>query len=173
MSKQETTDRNPPVSRRGFLKQAGCAALGSTGALSTLFNLQMANVAAAQTQPSDDDYKALVCIFLAGGNDSYNMLVPTEASEYANYQTVRGSIALPLEGTDALIPINSLESNGRQFSIHSALPDVQTLFDEGHLAFVANIGTLVEPTTISQYQNNGVRLPRALFSHHDQMMRII
>ncbi len=157
------------TTRRHFLKQAGCAALGSTGALSTFFNLQMSNIAAAQS--SMDDYKALVCVFLSGGNDSYNMLVPTEASEYANYQYVRGSVALPTSGTDALRPLDALETDGRSFAVHPSLPDVQAMFDAGNVAFIANVGTLVEPTTVAQYQDGAVQLPRALFSHNDQVMQ--
>ena len=159
---------NHNISRRRFLKQASCAALGSTGVLSTLFNLRMANIASAQTS-IDNDYKALVCLFLAGGNDSYNMLVPTEASEYANYQAVRGSVALPTTGDDALLPINALDTNGRSFAIHPAMPELQALFNSGNVAFVSNVGTLVEPTTMAQFKSGSVSLPRALFSHNDQI----
>ncbi len=159
------------ISRRRFLKQAGCAALGSTGVLSTMFNLQMANIAAAQSNigDSEDDYKALVCVFLSGGNDSYNMLVPTEASEYANYQAVRGSVALPMSGTDALLPLNAMNTGGRSFGLHPAMSGIQSLFDSGNVAFVSNVGTLVEPTTVETYKNKTATLPRSLFSHNDQV----
>jgi uncharacterized protein (DUF1501 family) len=78
-----------PINRRTFLGQTGCAALGTTGLLSTLLNLGLASrvMAAEQT-----DYKAMICIFLSGGNDSYNMLVPTNADEYAYYLTTRGGL---------------------------------------------------------------------------------
>ncbi len=157
------------VSRRTFLKQASCAAVGSTGLFSTILNMQMTSQVAAQTP--FDDYKALVCIFLGGGNDSYNMLVPTGDDDYAQYQTIRGSVALPKTGADSLIKLAAQNTNGREFSIHPAMPEVARLFDAGNIAFLANVGTLVEPTTVQQYKNNSVVLPRALFSHSDQIQQ--
>ena len=163
------TDNGHKISRRQFLQQASCAAVGSTGLFNTILNLQMANQVAAQS--SFTDYKALVCIFLAGGNDSYNMLVPTNDDDYAQYQTVRGSMALPRSGADSLIKLAVQEADGREYSLHPAMPEMASLFDEGNAAFVANVGTLVEPTTVAQYKNKLVRLPRSLFSHNDQIMQ--
>ena len=83
---------HPQISRREFIGQASCAGVGTTALFSTLLSLRLANSLAAQTAPTD--YKALVCLFLAGGNDSFNMLVPTTSAEYAAYAKVRGNLAL-------------------------------------------------------------------------------
>ena len=85
---------SPPISRREFLGQASCAAVGSSALFSTLLTLRLANSLSAQTAPASGDYKALVCLFLAGGNDSWNMLVPTTAGEYAAYAKARANLAL-------------------------------------------------------------------------------
>lgn len=165
-----------PISRRKFLGAASCAALGTTGLFSTLLNLKMTGqVATAQmaatATPGVDDFKAVVCIFQAGGNDSYNMLIPTNDAAYAQYQTVRGNLAHPLIGANAALPINALGTAGRTFAIHPAMPEVRALFDAGKVAFIANTGTLIEPATVAQYKSNSVMLPKALFSHNDQIFQ--
>lgn len=150
-------------SRRQFLGQASCAAVTATPLLSTLFNLKMAgNLAAA---PSED-YRALVCIFLAGGNDSYNVLVPTDTPSYAGYRAARSNLAIPNE---SLLPLAG-DQAGKTFGLHPSMPEVQSLYNSGQIAFVANVGTLVEPTTLSAFNNNSARLPVGLFSHSDQIM---
>ncbi len=165
-----------PISRRKFLGVASCAALGTTGLFSTLLSLKMTSKAvAAQTLPAtvnaNEDFKALVCVFQAGGNDSFNMLIPTDAAAYAQYQTVRGNLALPKTGTDAVLGLNTLNTPGRTFAIHPAMTGVRDLFNQGNLAFVSNVGTLIEPTSVTDYKSESVQLPRALFSHSDQIMQ--
>ena len=130
--------------------------------LSTLTGLRLTNTAWAANPTPDDDYKALVCIYLFGGNDSFNMVVPCEADEYADYSALRGNHALAKED---LLPITDQE--GRKFGLHPAMPAIQQLYNDGDAAFVSNIGTLVRPTTISDY-NQGLHLPKGLFSHPDQ-----
>ena len=160
------------LTRRKFLGAASCAALGTTGLLSTLLNLKMTSkaVAANNALTAADDFKALVCIFQAGGNDSYNMLIPTNTTDYAQYKTVRGNMALPIAGRAALA-LNAQGTAGRSFAVHPAMPEVRDLFNLGKLAFIANVGTLIEPTSVAQYKNESVRIPRALFSHSDQIMQ--
>ncbi|MEM7391569.1 MAG: DUF1501 domain-containing protein, partial [Verrucomicrobiota bacterium] len=154
-------------SRREFLGQANCAAIGSTCLFSNLLNLGQITAASGETVPAGNDYRALVCILLAGGNDSFNMLVPRGAAEYAEYQTIRADLAL---AQNTLLPITPLTSDGKQYGIHPGMPEMQTLFNNGNLAFVSNVGTLVEPTTLTQFQNGSVPLPVGLFSHSDQIM---
>lgn len=159
------------VSRRRFIGEASCAAVGSTALFSTALNLQLnAKAAAAALQPGDD-YKAIVCLFLAGGNDSFNMLVPTDAENYAQYQTVRTNIALQKAGQGNTGPIRDLDfdADGRTFGVHPAMAEVQSLFNQGAMSFVANVGTLIEPLTVAQYKAESRRIPRALFSHNDQV----
>jgi uncharacterized protein (DUF1501 family) len=111
------------------------------------------------------DYKALVCVFLFGGNDSYNMLVPRSNAEYNLYLASRQNMAI-LQGD--LLPINPLTPDGADYGLHPMMTGVQTLFESNRAAFVSNTGPLVEPTTKTQYQNKSVLLPPQLFSHNDQ-----
>jgi len=131
--------------------------------MNTLLNLRLAGSAAA-AEGDATDYKALVCLFLSGGNDSFNMLAPRGAA-WQEYSTIRQSIALP---ENQLLPINPILDPGRPLGLHPALPGLQSLFESGKLAFVANVGTLVENVSKAQY-NAGQSLPLGLFSHSDQI----
>ena len=156
---------NTDASRRRFLKSANCAALSSIGIFNTIANLRLMSNAVAAPPAGPDDYRALVCLFLHGGNDSYNMLVPTTASEYTNYAAVRTNLALP---QSSVLPLAATDTGGRSFGLHPSLPQLQGLFNDGHAAFIANVGTLVEPTTVATYKNGSADRPLALFSHNDQ-----
>lgn len=163
--------------RREFLGAACCAAVGYTGLLSTLGSLRLMAAAAnpangPQTPPSRaaavaGDYKALVCLFLNGGNDANNLIVPT-GSAYAAYAAARTNLALP---EASLLPIAPRTSDGRSWALHSAVPDLRNLFNSGRAAFLANVGTLVYPTTKAQYAAGSVPLPPQLFSHSDQQVQ--
>jgi uncharacterized protein (DUF1501 family) len=151
--------------RRQFIRQAACAALGTTALSSTIRDLRFMNAAVAQTGISD--YKALVCIFLSGGNDSNNLIIPTIQSEYDNYATIRTPVlAIP---QSALLPIPHLNSDGREYGLHPSCPELQTLFAEGKLAMLFNTGTLVYPLTRAQYKSGAYKKPPQLFSHSDQI----
>ena len=159
------------MSRRDFLRLSGCAALGTTTFFSTLFNLGMANEAAARSAPTpgtNSNYRALVCILLAGGNDSFNMLAPTAGSAYEAYQRTRSNLALK---SDELLGLSPLGGNSIPLGFHPSMPEAQQLFNNGRLACIANVGTLVEPTTKSQFNNNAIALPLGLFSHADQIQQ--
>ncbi len=153
-----------PSTRRQFLGQASCAAVSSIPVLNTLLNLQLAGKLAAVTAPTNTEYRALVCIFLAGGNDSYNMLVPRDAAGYAQYQASRSNLALSAAN---LITVNPIGLTN--FGVHSGMPEVASLFQSGKAAFMANIGTLVEPVqTRTQVNQLSKLLPLGLYSHSDQ-----
>lgn len=157
------------ISRRNFLGQASCAALGSTAFLSSVLNLGMINTAAARPHilNNENDYKAMVCILLAGGADSFNMLVPTENSEFADYQSIRATLALQ---QNELLPITPSNTPGRSFGIHGGMSGVQNLFDQGNLSFLSNVGTLIEPINgLNDFNNK--RRPLGLYSHADQIMQ--
>jgi uncharacterized protein (DUF1501 family) len=144
------------MQRRDFLSHAG--ALAGTAALGQL------GLLAARAATTQSDYKALVCIFLAGGNDSNNMIVPIDTAGYANYAAVRANLALPQA---QLLPI--AEAGGAlNYGLHPALPGLQSLWTAGNLAVVANVGTLVQPLTKTQYQSTTTQKPATLFSHIDQ-----
>lgn len=123
--------------------------------------------ASAEMLAGDDDYKALVCIFLAGGNDSFNMLVPRSDSEYSEYATIRSDLAL---AQGDLIPLNRSGGDGREYGLHPSMPEVAQLFNNGELSFVANVGTLVEPVTKADIEAETAKLPLGLYSHSDQIM---
>lgn len=122
--------------------------------------------AAAQ---SATDYKALVCIFLNGGNDHANTVVPYDQGTYNTYQSLRSNIALPRDALSntVLIPNSSLP-DGRSFALAPTLSPLMPVFNAGTLAVALNVGTLVQPTTKAQYNNRAVALPPKLFSHNDQ-----
>ncbi len=179
------------ASRRAFLRQATAyASLGAAGPLG--LNLAAMSQASAQ---SAGDYKALVCLFLYGGNDSFNTVLATDADSWAHYlnhrdPSVRGteggtSIALPPVGATATAnttasPLASLggvlalpasqrpQNAGRQFALHPALPQVRQLAQAGRVAVLANVGPLIQPTTKAQYAQSQVAKPAKLFSHNDQ-----
>lgn len=161
------------IKRRTFLGQASCAAVGMTTLFSTVLNLKAMNAAAMLNYPNIappdpfDDYKAVVCFLLAGGNDSYNMLVPTDTSDYNEYATVRSNQAIP---QNELIAINPTNTAGKTFGVNPNMPHMASMFDAGELAFVSNVGTLIEPTTKTAYYNQTVDLPLGLYSHSDQVM---
>lgn len=133
--------------------------------LSALAQLRLIGAAA---QPAGSDYKALVCLFLAGGNDANNLIVPSDPAGYAAYAAARGTLALPSTGLLGLTPATS---DGRTWGLHPALPELRDLFTSGHLALLANVGTLVVPTSKAQYQARSVPLPPQLFSHSDQQVQ--
>jgi len=156
-----------PISRRKFFGQAGCAAIGVSTLYSSLVSLKAFSAAALANSAisGDPEYKALVCLYKSGGNDSFNMLMPRSPSEYAEYATTRSNLAI---GADAMLPIFPDAAGGRLFGIHPNLPRVQQMFNEGKMAFLSNVGTLVEPTTKEQYYDGLVNLPLGLYSHSDQ-----
>ena len=172
--------------RRNFLKNmvgAGCASLTLSPFLSTITNLNLLNAAASANQKiyAPSNYKALVCVMLSGGNDSYNMLVPSGdsadfGSEYDEYKEARSTIALPQSDLIDLNPI-TIDPMGRQFGLHKNLPRIQSLFngtpennfEDRHLSFIANVGTLTEQgLTVNSYNDGSKSKPYQLFSHSDQ-----
>src|SRR5262245_9669964 len=157
------------ITRRRFIRQAACAARGTGALTSAVRDLRVMNAAVAQSAISD--YKALVCIFLSGGNDSNNLIVPTIASEYADYASIRTDVlALPLSGAPNLvIPLTPLSSDGHDYGLHPACPELATLFQESKLAVMFNTGTLLYPMTRVQYQSGLLERPPQLFSHADQI----
>jgi uncharacterized protein (DUF1501 family) len=168
----EPIDSSPNlITRRSFIRQAACAALGTAAVTNALRDLRFMNVALAQ-QSGLTDYKALVCVFLQGGNDSNNWIIPTEPTEYANYRAIRGApLALPnTDGSGATaLAMNALNGGGQTYGFHPSCADLQTLFNNGQCAAVFNVGTLVYPMTKAQYSSNSVARPPQLFSHGDQV----
>jgi uncharacterized protein (DUF1501 family) len=172
------------ASRRLFLRRAGALSMLGPVAGPLALNLSALGSAAAQ---SAADYKALVCVFLFGGNDAFNMVLATDATSFANYTAVRDqapeSIALRAPGTapdpsaplasparlGGVQPIAPARAQGRSFALHPVMGSLRNLFDaDRRLAIVPNVGPLVMPTTKVQYADPRHPRPARLFSHNDQ-----
>lgn len=156
---------NLDPSRRAFLKRS--AALGLMGS-ATPFVLSLAGIGEAAAATASD-YKALVCIFLFGGNDHANTLTPYDAVTYNAYQGLRSNIAYARSDLAATVlnPATPL-AGGLQYALAPAMAPLLPTFDAGKLAVLLNVGTLIQPTTKAQYLARSVRLPPKLFSHNDQ-----
>ena len=151
------------TTRRGFLSQCITMPMGVWASLSSL----QAWAAPTGSAP----YKALVCVFLHGGNDAYNTVLATDSASWARYQATRNqqpeSIALPRDKLHEISP--QTPHVGREFALHPSLPGLAKLFNEAkRLAIVPNVGPLIQPTTKSQYLQGAVEKPAKLFSHNDQ-----
>lgn len=153
--------------RRSFFRTVGGAALGSAAISSTLRDFRLINSALAQGPGAGgfSDYKALVCIFLNGGNDSNNMIVP-RGPAHANYAAIRQNLTIP---ESSLVPLTPENNDGNEYGFHPLCPELADLFHAGKLATVFNVGPLLEPTNRVQYQKKLVALPPQLFSHSDQV----
>jgi uncharacterized protein (DUF1501 family) len=154
-----TISRNQ--SRREFLRRA--SAFSAVGAGSLGLNLAAIGSAAAQTAP--EDYKALVCIFLFGGNDQSNTVVPYAQAEYDAYASARPSLAV---ARNTLLPLSPVGYTGPTLGLPAEMAGMKSLFDQGKCAILSNVGVLNVPTTRQQYADESVPLPPQLFSHSDQ-----
>jgi len=157
-------------SRRAFLR--GIA--GATGAAAAPLAMNLAAMGTAAAAGASD-YKALICLYMVGGNDHYNTLLATDPESWSEYQRLRDtddtqSIALRGPGlSSGILPIAPAATQaGRTFGVHPQLGALKTLFDAGRAAAVANVGTLLQPMTRAQYLNGSVPTPPKLFSHNDQ-----
>src|SRR5690349_16844530 len=152
------------TTRRQFLRTMGIGAAGlaAWGDLNRI----AAAAAVAREKAAGEDYRALVCVFLFGGNDGNNMVVPTAASEYQQYATGRTpALALPLA---SLLPITVSNTPGRTFGLREDMAGLQGLFNQKKAAVVANVGPLLAPTSRAQFRDRSVPIPNDLFSHSDQ-----
>jgi uncharacterized protein (DUF1501 family) len=154
-----------PASRREFLKRAGALSMTGVAAPWALNFAAMGEAAAATAT----DYKALVCVFLYGGNDYANTVVPYDSASHAAYLAQRPAIGTARSALAAtLLNPGTALAGGRQYALAPALAPLIPLFDSGQMAVMLNLGTLVQPTTKAQYTANSVPLPPKLFSHNDQ-----
>lgn len=176
--------RTMNASRRLFLRQSGAVSLLAGAGAPLAFNLLAAGSAAAQTAT---DYRAVVCLFLFGGNDAYNMVLPTDTASWNAYTTTRNQapdpIALLAPGTapvasatagsparlGGVLPIAPLNAQGRSFALHPLMATLQAMFDtDKRLAILPNVGPLIMPTSKAQYALATHPKPARLFSHNDQ-----
>jgi uncharacterized protein (DUF1501 family) len=154
------------ITRREFIRRTACAAVGTAAMTCSIRDLRLMNAAVAQQSGGFTDYKALVCIFLQGGNDSNNLIIPTVQSEYNNYAALRTPVlAIP---QSQILATGYTDLAGHSYGLHPACPELLTLFGEGKLAVLLNTGTLVFPMTRAQYLGGILQKPPQLFSHADQ-----
>jgi len=151
------------MTRRGFISHSCSLGIASATATSTLLQLGLSRKAAAQSAPG---YRALVCVLLAGGNDSYNMLVPADNDQFAEYASIRSDLALD---QNSLLVLPGTTGNGRSYGLHPGMAELQSLFASGDAAMIANVGTLLEAFDADAVQNGTAKLPLGLYSHADQI----
>lgn len=166
------------MKRREFLRNAILTSLGGAGLYSALGNLRLVEAATRAYGPASfDDYKALVCVFLFGGNDSLNMVIPRDSSHYAQYRSARATLAVEQDQLLPLLPqTGGGASDGADYGLQASIggedtvgmSGLQGLFNGGHAAVLGNVGTLIRPTRKIDYLNHAVELPPQLFSHNDQ-----
>ena len=151
--------------RRRFILQSSKTVLAST-LLSPVLKLK--SFANSIPQKRDGEYKAIVCLMLEGGADSFNMLIPRGNSEYAEYAASRSNLAI---AQNELLAINPLNNDGKQYGLHPQMSGIKNLFENSNLSFISNVGVLVEPVSKSGFWNGSDELPLGLFSHADQSMQ--
>ena len=153
-------------SRRDFLRHSGCAALSAAALAASVKRFGLIN---ALAQSAVGDYRALVCVFLDGGNDGNNTVIPyDEYNSPGGYSSVRSVSQLAIPQA-SLLQISPLSTGGRKFGLHPSLIEMQALFNQQKLAVLCNAGTLLEPVTKAQYQADVTKRPYQLFSHSDQI----
>jgi uncharacterized protein (DUF1501 family) len=164
--------------RRAFLRRSGQLAMAGTA---LPFALNLAAMGEAAAQAAGDDYRALVCVFLFGGNDYANTVVTYDDPSYNAYSTIRGGAAGQAAGgvaigkaelTPTLLAPTTALPNGRQYALHPTMTELAALFNtDAKMAVQLNVGPLVVPLTRAQYNNSNKKLypqPPKLFSHNDQ-----
>ena len=162
------------TSRRAFIRFTAGLAAAAAHPLGARYGVPLATSLAglgalaahqARAANTNDGYKALVCLFLAGGNDSHNWLVPTDAASAIGYATARGGLAWPQAQLQPII--SARQANGRGFGMPQDLAPLRDWYQRGQLAWLANVGTLARPVTKADYQAS-LNLPAKLYSHNDQ-----
>lgn len=158
--------------RREFLRNLQYVLAGGAAA-AMLPQLELMGRAMAAAPAATNGYRAVVCIFLMGGSDSFNMLVPHSQSEHNVYLSSRGGVYDPASNGNGLgiardQLLQATDASGKTWGINPACPGMKTLFDRGELSFLANVGTLIEPVTKQEITQRSKRLPMSLYSHNDQ-----
>lgn len=152
------------VTRREFLRHTSSCIGYALGASAFVAGVQRFSLINALAQGAD--YRALVCVFLAGGNDGNNTVVPTSTTEYDAYAAVRAASGLAIP-RDTLLPVTP-RSLASPFGLHPSLVDLQQLWNDQKMSVVCNVGPLVQPITREEYRGGAPR-PYQLFSHSDQI----
>lgn len=156
---------NKMMNRRQFIHTSGMVMLGSSALLMGCGE-KKSNSSTPSTLPTQSRKRSLVFIMLDGGNDSFNMLVPTSNPHYQTYKTSRANLAIP---HNELLPLHGFtDKKNQQFGLHPSLTKTQQLFADRKLSFVANIAPMIQPVTKSEFTSNSKPVPLGLMSHSDQ-----
>ncbi len=147
------------MKRRTFLRHLGLAGAG--------LGLARLPLALAMDTPALPDYRALICIFLYGGADTHNLLIPTDAEPWQTYRQRRAVLALD---KGSLLPLAGTDDAGMAFALHPGCERIQSLFAAGELSFIRNVGALARPLSLNEARQQPGRLPALLFSHADQQI---
>jgi uncharacterized protein (DUF1501 family) len=161
--------RKIDYSRREFMKTAGYAAMSGVTASPLMHSMRALAAMTGHTAAAASDYKALVCVYLQGGNDGHGTLIATDPDSFSAFTQARSGaegLAYPLSSLLPIVP--TTPQSGRTFALNPNLTGIQNLFNAGRAALVANTGTLIEPITKDQWNAGTANLPRSLFSHFDQ-----
>jgi uncharacterized protein (DUF1501 family) len=156
-------------SRRQFMKTASYAAMTGVTASPMLHSMRALAAMTSHAAAAPSDYRAIVCVFLSGGNDGHGTLIATDSDSFTAFTQARNQaqgLAYPLNELLPVAPVTS--QSGRTFGLNPNLVGIQNLFNAGRAAFVANVGTLITPVSKSQWNSGQADLPRSLFSHFDQ-----
>jgi uncharacterized protein (DUF1501 family) len=156
-------------SRRQFMRTASYAAMSGITPTPLMHSMRAMAAMTSHAAAASTDYRALVCVYLSGGNDGHGTLIATDPDSFNAFTQARSGaegLAYPLSTLLPIVPLTG--QSGRTFALNPNLTGVQNLFNAGRAALVANTGTLIEPVTKAQWNNNTAVLPRSLFSHFDQ-----
>jgi len=153
------------IKRRNFIKKSLLTTAGTASWMAAGNQFGLVSSALANSSSIQAGNKSLVCLFLLGGNDSFNMVIPSSTQGYADYLATRQNMAI---AQDSLLPITPLSGASDSYGLNPAMQPIHELFNQQKLSFVNNVGTLIQPVTKSEIQQNSAPLPPQLFSHNDQ-----
>ena len=159
------------LNRRSFLSRSLTTALSTSAVANTLFHLRGIGSALAAGGGSVTGYKGMVCLFLKGGNDSNNTIIPVTGANRTAYDAGRGVLAVSAASLSGTTIAPATYNDGSTYAFHHKLPKLKQLFAAGDCAVIGNVGTLIAPMTKTDYQNRSVAAPPQLFSHSDQQVQ--
>jgi uncharacterized protein (DUF1501 family) len=165
MTSIKTSAMQKLATRRRLLLGAGAAACFDLEKIAAAAADAVSTRSWAQAAPVGEDYRALVCLFMYGGNDSNNMIIPLDDIQHAVYAAKRGPLLIP---KNQVLGIPTANTGALKLGLHPAMSAIQKVFNSGKAAVVANVGPLAVPTSKTQWDGRSVPLPPNLFSHSDQ-----
>jgi len=175
-SKKAPLNKKDFLNRRAFLKRSGkvTAAASATSVVASVTSVAAALTSFDLMAAGADDYKAIVCVYLLGGLDNYDTVLPYDEASYDKYVSLRPSLMARYQGSRdrskllPLKPLNDTQHQARSFALPAEMPNLAHMFNQGNAALVANVGPLLASTNATTFEQESVTLPQRLFSHNDQ-----